>query len=126
MADIITLGGSANLIADLEKGDIFELTGLDINGKVLQSINVQLVGTGLSDQVSLILPESITLNYREVSFNINRGDFNNTLVVVCVGNDTINGVPSGQKFKLQPQNIVQQVVLFQSTRWTISQAFIPA
>lgn len=126
MADTIILGGSANIIADLEKGDLFELTGLDINGKVLQTINVQLVGTGTSDQVIFILPESIKLNYREVSFNINRGEFENTLAIVCQGNDTINGVPSGAKFKLQSENVVQQIVLLQATKWTISQAFIPA
>jgi hypothetical protein len=123
MAQQTTLGGSANLIADLSVDTNFVLTGLDNNGNVLPIINVQIVDLiGTNTPVLISLPEGASLNYRNVTININRGSFENTLAVQPQGNDKICGVNGKVKLEVNTY-ATQQIQLIQGDNWTISATF---
>jgi hypothetical protein len=124
MAQATILGGSANLVADLSVDTNFVLTGLDNNGKVLPTINVQVFDPlGDADLVYLQLPESSAMNYRNVTININRGKFGNTLAITPTGEDKICGL--NQEVKLEVgKGATQQVQLLQGDNWTIGATLV--
>jgi hypothetical protein len=91
MALPIIAGGSANITLDLAQYTNWELTGLDANGKVLQSVNVKIKGNGIGTNVYLTLPTIASLNNRNVVFNIDTNDFGDNIILTAGNGNFING-----------------------------------
>lgn len=120
MPQTIYLGGSANLVISTTQAPaVFQLTGLDNNEQVLETINVQIVDKiAYTNDILVALPYSATLNYRNVTININRGDFTGILAIIPNETDKICGVNQPVKLEVNT-NATQQVQLLQGNNWTI-------
>jgi hypothetical protein len=89
----INKGGSSFIVIDGSSTDTFYLTGLDANGKVLQSVNVQING-GLTPQtdIGIFLPLISSVGGRTVQFNINSNDYAGDVYLNAQVGNFINGV----------------------------------
>lgn len=119
MATHISAGGSANVVIDgSNAGVVWDLTGLDNSGRVLDTINVK-IKKGLSPAlaVQLDLPTIKSINGRNVTFNIDFNDFAGVVNLYAGVDNFINGV---QTFTLDyPLNSVVPVSVGSSDNWVL-------
>lgn len=89
------IGGSSVITIDGSSTNLFQLTGLDANGKVLTQINVKVIG-GATPQATLtiLLPLISSINGRTIQFNINSNDYAGDVTLAPAVGNTINGIAS--------------------------------
>jgi len=87
---------SPNPLLDLSKSANWELTCLDNNNQVLESVNAKLFLGDFPrpESVTIILPTVSSLNNRQVTINLNTNDYKGAIIVEPQGGDFINGVLS--------------------------------
>jgi hypothetical protein len=96
MASPILVGGSSNVILDLNLGTSFELTGLSNTGAVIQQVNVRIIQSSplLQSSIAIRLPLIADLNYRNVQFNIDSNNYVGEAVIDAQNGNFINGQQS--------------------------------
>jgi hypothetical protein len=92
MASPILVGGSSNVILDLNINTVFELTGKSNTGSVIQQVNVRIVQALVPEAtVDIYLPLISDLNNRFVQFNIDANDFVGKANIYASSGNFING-----------------------------------
>lgn len=118
----VNIGGSSNVTINGSSTDQYFLTGLDANGKVLSEINVKIIaGTSPATMLFIYLPDIASLNFRNITFNIDMNDY--TTDVNIAGGSISNSINGG----FMPVNIgggSRRVVPVQSLSWR--NWFVPA
>lgn len=95
MASPILVGGSSNVLLDLNLGTSFELTGLSNTGAVIQQVNVKIKQALVPvATVSILLPLISNLNNRIVQFNIDSNNFVGEAIIDAPNGNFINGQQS--------------------------------
>jgi hypothetical protein len=121
----INKGGSSFIVIDGSSTDTFYLTGLDANGKVLQSVNVQ-INAGLTPQSTLgiFLPLISSVGGRTVQFNINSNNYAGDVYLNAQVGNFINGV--AQVISQTTINTVTTVTSGSANNWVLPALKFPA
>ena len=119
MAAPIKIGGSANIILDLEVSNNWELTGLDSSGKVLQTMNVRIKQRLISPvgSVNITLPTIASLNNRSCIYNIDSNDFGNDIILKAGIGNFVNGLAN--LTISYEKNSVTPITSSSSDNWTL-------
>jgi hypothetical protein len=114
----INKGGSSFIVIDGSSTDTFYLTGLDANGKVLQSVNVQ-INAGLTPQtdIGIFLPLISSVGGRTVQFNINSNNYAGDVYLNAQVGNFINGV--AQVISQTNTNVVTTVTSGSAKNWIL-------
>lgn len=113
----IKIGGSSNVILDLAVSTGWELTGLDANGKVLQSLNVKVKPDGVATTFNLTLPTIASLNNRTCTYNIDTNDYGKAIVVIAGSGNFVNG--EATLTIAYPKESVTPITSTSSDNWTL-------
>jgi hypothetical protein len=89
------VGGSNNVILDLNIDSAFELTGKSNTGSVIQQINARIVQALVPQaSITVILPLISDLNNRIVQFNLDSNDYEKSVTILAGSGNFINGQSS--------------------------------
>lgn len=93
MAAAPIIGGSANVTLNVATATTFALTGLDSLGQVVPELNAKIDGNGVVTSVTINLPTKESLNYRDITINIDTNDYTGDILLDPT-DAPINGAPS--------------------------------